>query len=55
MRVLAYSPHAEAVAARSLGVELVALDEVLRQSDFVSLHCRLTAETRQLLGAPNWP
>jgi D-3-phosphoglycerate dehydrogenase len=32
-------------------VELVALDDLLRQSDYVSLHCPLVAETRGLIGA----
>ena len=40
------------MAARSLGVRLTSLEEVLRESDFVSLHCRLTAETRGLIGKP---
>jgi phosphoglycerate dehydrogenase-like enzyme len=52
MRVLAYSPHADLAAARSLGVRLTTLEEVLRESDFVSLHCRLTPLTRGLLAAP---
>ena len=51
MRILAYSPHADAAAARELGVELTSMDEVLRRSDFVSLHCRLTEETRGIIGA----
>jgi phosphoglycerate dehydrogenase-like enzyme len=51
LRVLAYSPHAEPAAAAALGVRLTTLDEVLRESDFVSLHCRLTPATRGLLGA----
>jgi len=51
MRVLAYSPHADPVAARDLGVRLAPLEEVLREADFVSLHCRLTDDTRQLIGA----
>jgi phosphoglycerate dehydrogenase-like enzyme len=51
MRLLAYSPHAEADVARSLGVRLVSLDAVLAESDFLSLHCRLTARTRRLIGA----
>ena len=52
MRVLAFSPHADAEQARRLGVTLVStLDELLRQSDFVSLHGRLTPETQGLIGA----
>jgi phosphoglycerate dehydrogenase-like enzyme len=50
MRVLAYSPSAEPEMARSLGVRLTSLEEVLREADFVSLHCRLTERTRGLLG-----
>ncbi len=50
MRVLAYSPHADPGAAEALGVRLVPLEELLRESDFVSLHCRLTDSTRGLIG-----
>ena len=38
MRVLAYSPHADPAEAAALGVRLVSLDELLPESDFVSLH-----------------
>ena len=51
MRVIAYSPHADPEQARSLGVQLTSLEEVMRQSDFVSLHCRLTSETRGMITA----
>jgi phosphoglycerate dehydrogenase-like enzyme len=51
MRLLAYSPHADPAAAGRLNVRLVPLDELLRQADFVCLHCRLTDETRGLIGA----
>ena len=51
MRVIAYSPHADAEQAQSLGVRLTSLEEVMRQSDFVSLHCRLTEATRGLITA----
>jgi D-3-phosphoglycerate dehydrogenase len=33
------------------GVELVSLDEVLSRSDFLSIHCPLTDETRNLINA----
>jgi phosphoglycerate dehydrogenase-like enzyme len=49
--VIAYSPHADPSVASDLGVELTSLEEVLRRSDFVSLHCRLTHATRGLIGA----
>jgi phosphoglycerate dehydrogenase-like enzyme len=51
MNLLAYSPSADPLQAEALGVELVDLDTLLRSSDFVSLHCRLEARTRGMLGA----
>lgn len=50
MRVLAFSAHVGADEAESLGVRLVSLEQLLREADFVSLHARLTAETRQMIG-----
>ncbi|MBI3411075.1 MAG: dehydrogenase [Planctomycetes bacterium] len=50
MRVLAYSPHADRSSAEALGVTLTSLDEILCEADFLSLHCRLSDETRHLLG-----
>jgi phosphoglycerate dehydrogenase-like enzyme len=50
MRVLAHSPHADPAQAAALGVRLTSLEELLREADFVSLHCRLTERTRHLLG-----
>jgi len=51
MRILAYSPHADPVVAQSLDICLTSLDEVLRESDFISLHSRFSPETRRLIGA----
>jgi phosphoglycerate dehydrogenase-like enzyme len=50
MRVLAYSPHADAQQARALGVTLTTLEQVMRQADFVSLHTRLSDQTRRMIG-----
>jgi len=47
MRVLAYDPYVREAPPH---VELVALGELLRRSDVVSVHCPLTAETRGLIG-----
>jgi phosphoglycerate dehydrogenase-like enzyme len=52
MRVLACSPHADPAQAAASGVRLASLEEVLRASDFVSLHCRLTEQSRKMIGKP---
>jgi phosphoglycerate dehydrogenase-like enzyme len=52
LRILAFSPHADPQVAHALGVGLASLEEVLREADFLSLHCRLTDATRWLIGAP---
>lgn len=50
MNVLGYSQHAEPARAAALGVRLVSLEELLRESDFVSLHSRLTRQNRGMIG-----
>ncbi len=52
MRILAFSPHADPQVAQEMGVRLTSLEEVLREADFLSLHCRLTDATRRMIGAP---
>ncbi|MEP0843199.1 MAG: dehydrogenase [Phycisphaerae bacterium] len=48
---LACDPAVSPQVAAGLGVRLVGLEELLRRSDFVSLHCPLNASTRGLIGA----
>ena len=52
MRLLAFDPYIPDEVASDLHIELVEqLDDLLAQSDFVSLHCQLTEETQGLIGA----
>jgi glyoxylate reductase len=52
MRILYCGPHPmDEAEERSLGAKRVLLDQLLAESDFVSLHPRLTAETRHMIGA----
>jgi phosphoglycerate dehydrogenase-like enzyme len=46
---IAFDPYANPAAAGQLGVKLVPLDELLKTSDFVSIHCPLTDQTRNLI------
>jgi phosphoglycerate dehydrogenase-like enzyme len=41
------TPNSE---AKKLGIEFVPLEQLLAESDFISLHCALTPETRGLIG-----
>ncbi len=51
MEVIAYDPYVASAMAREQNVRLVSLDELLAQSDFLSLHASATAESRHLLNA----
>src|SRR3954468_6762485 len=51
MSILAYDPVVSTDRAAQLGVTLAALDEVLEQSDFVSLHLPLIEATRNMIDA----
>jgi D-3-phosphoglycerate dehydrogenase / 2-oxoglutarate reductase len=49
-RVVAYDPYVPAARAAQMGVRLVDLEELLRESDFISIHLPKTPETAGLLG-----
>jgi D-3-phosphoglycerate dehydrogenase len=51
MRVLAYDPYISEAAAREISVELVPLEKLLAESDFVSLHTALNPATEKLINA----
>ncbi len=49
-RFIAFDPYANSEAAKALGVELVTLDAVMRESDFVTINTLLNSETRHMIG-----
>ncbi len=50
MRLIAADPYASPEHARKLNAELMPLEALLPQADFITLHTSLTAGTRGLLG-----
>lgn len=50
MTMLAYDPYLDAGAIAAYGAQKVELDDLLRRSDFISVHSPLTDETHHLLG-----
>jgi D-3-phosphoglycerate dehydrogenase len=51
MRVVAHDPFVSKDYAGNLKVDLVSLDQLLGEADFISLHVPLTATTRNLIGS----
>jgi D-3-phosphoglycerate dehydrogenase len=51
MNVLAYDPYLSATEMAERGGEKVTLEELLRRSDYVSISCPLTKESRGMIGA----
>ncbi|MFI5357055.1 MAG: NAD(P)-dependent oxidoreductase [Opitutales bacterium] len=49
---LAFDPFLDAAAPAWAAARLVSLDELMREADFVSVHCPLSDQTRGLIGAP---
>ncbi|GAA2080659.1 phosphoglycerate dehydrogenase [Pseudolysinimonas kribbensis] len=52
MEVIAYDPYVTAARAQQLGVRLVSLDEVLAESDFITIHMPKTPETTGMIAGP---
>jgi phosphoglycerate dehydrogenase-like enzyme len=49
-RFLAFDPFLTPTRAKEAGVELVSLENLLRESDYVLVNCPLTPETKGLIG-----
>ena len=52
MRLLAYDPFVSPDYGRILGVELVTMERLLLESDFVTVHTPLTEHTHHVIGVP---
>jgi D-3-phosphoglycerate dehydrogenase len=50
MRILVHTNHPDEGLTKAYGVEYVPLDRLLREADFISLHCSLTPERVKLIG-----
>lgn len=50
MKTIGYDPYIPQERGKQLGVELVDLDTLLKESDYITLHTPLTDETRGLIG-----
>src|SRR6266850_1235443 len=51
MKVLAYDPYLDATEMAARGGEKVELDDLLSRSDYVSISCPLTKDSRGMIGA----
>lgn len=54
MRVVAFDPFVSADTAREEGIEILALEDVFKTADFITVHTPLTAETRGIVGASSF-
>ena len=50
-RLIGYDPYISPAKAEQMGVSLASLDEVMEQSDFITIHIPKTPETTGLIGA----
>jgi len=51
MRVIAHDPYVSVEYAGALGVEMVSMDQLLKEADFITVHTPITKTTRGLIGA----
>ncbi len=51
MQFIAHDPYADPAVAQQLGIRLVGLDDVFRESDYLTINCPLTSDTQGLVNA----
>lgn len=49
MEVIGYDPYINEERAKTLGIEVVSLDDIYRRSDFITVHMPLTAQTKHMI------
>jgi D-3-phosphoglycerate dehydrogenase len=50
MNIIAYDPYIPEEVANSLGIRLVSINDLCKESDFITLHVPLTPKTRHMIG-----
>jgi D-3-phosphoglycerate dehydrogenase len=55
MKVIAYDPFVTSDAASRLGVQLVELDDLIKEAEIISIHTPLTPETKDLINKDTFP
>jgi D-3-phosphoglycerate dehydrogenase len=51
MRILAYDPYVDPAKTKGHEFEIVGLEDIIKRSDFITVHTPLTKETKGLIGA----
>jgi D-3-phosphoglycerate dehydrogenase / 2-oxoglutarate reductase len=51
MNVISYDPFVRRERAAEQNIRLVSFDDLMRKSDYISLHCSLTPETQRMINA----
>ena len=52
MNVIAYDPYINEERAKSLGVTVGSLEDIIKQADFITVHMPLTKETKGMISLP---
>jgi D-3-phosphoglycerate dehydrogenase len=51
MKLLGFDPYVNPDVTKDTGISLIPLEELLAKSDFITLHCTLTPETKNMLNS----
>lgn len=53
MNIVGYDPYVNEERAKSLGIKVVSLEELIEQSDFITVHMPLTPKTKGMINKDN--